>query len=91
MCIHCSHAIHAYNIPHTSILYYTIHAIILTQTVYYTSYIHIQVVSYRYITNGVVYGDKYDDTEGHGTHVSGTVAGYSLNNYGDPQKYDGKW
>lgn len=44
---------------------------------------HRKVISYT------TYADKYDDTEAHGTHVAGTVAGFSLNNYGDPKRYNG--
>lgn len=33
--------------------------------------------------------DEYDDSEGHGTHVAGTAAGYPIDEYGDYLKYVG--
>ena len=34
-------------------------------------------------------GDEYDNGDCHGTHVGGTIAGYSSKNYGDLRDYNG--
>jgi subtilisin family serine protease len=47
---------------------------------------HRKVVSYIYSSK---YGDKIDDSEGHGTHVAGIVAGRSYKDWGDYKAFRG--
>ena len=45
---------------------------------------------HRKVVQYIAFNDRYDDSEdAHGTHVAGTVAGYSYKNYGDFKKFNG--
>lgn len=50
---------------------------------------HRKVVQYYLSTDGARYSDQFDDDDGHGTHVAGTVAGRPIQRYGDYKTYEG--
>lgn len=46
-------------------------------------------LNHRKVVQYITYADALDDSDGHGTHVSGSVAGRCINDYGDYVKYNG--
>eukprot|EP01039_Chlorochromonas_danica_P002662 gene2662-2907_t len=45
--------------------------------------------AHRKVIQYVAYADNKENAEGHGTHVSGSVAGLAYENYGDYQRFNG--
>ena len=54
-----------------------------------TPYDTVNTAHRKVVTYITKYGDEGDDSEAHGTHVSGIAAGVSASNYGDYQRYSG--
>ena len=46
-------------------------------------------MNHRKVVTYISYADRIDDEESHGTHVAGTVLGYSSLTYGDFPRYNG--